>query len=290
MVSKRIVGVNRICSILGISKGTYYNSVEPNDRLLKKYKELEKYVEKIIKKYSYYGIRRIKTVLEKEYDIVIGKDTLGKLLILWGLSMPRKIKTKKRSMIEKILIKLGSKANLLAQCKIERPFQAISTDITKLKYKNGSCYLCVYKDVVGQMVYGWHVSEYMDVSLVLKAYSMCLRKLKFMLTKLPKKIIIHQDQGTQYTSYAYIGEVLKNFRLSFSNKATPTDNAGQESFFGRLKTELRHEILEQKSVKAVEKLVKKRIKVYNEDRVHTSIGYQTPEEYTYYYLKKDLTL
>jgi len=270
---------------LGVSKATYYNCVSPNDRLTKKYEHVKKYVVKIIEKRPTYGIRRIKAELEQNFDIFIGRDTLAKLLVLWGLSLPRKVKRKKKSMIEKILLKLRSKANLLAQTNITEPFQAITTDITRLEYKNGHCYFCVYKDVLGQMVYGWSVSNSMDTTFVLKAYAQAVRNIKRMVGYLPKNLIVHQDQGTQYTSYVYLEEILRNFRISFSKKGTPTDNPGQESFFGRFKEELRYDILEQNSVHEVQRLLKRKIKDYNEKRIHTSIGYKTPKNYTVSILK-----
>lgn len=270
---------------MGVSKATYYNCVSPNDRLTKKYEHVKKYVVKIIEKRPTYGIRRIKAELEQNFDIFIGRDTLAKLLVLWGLSLPRKVKRKKKSMIEKILLKLRSKANLLAQTNITEPFQAITTDITRLEYKNGHCYFCVYKDVLGQMVYGWSVSNSMDTTFVLKAYAQAVRNIKRMVGYLPKNLIVHQDQGTQYTSYVYLEEILQNFRISFSKKGTPTDNPGQESFFGRFKEELRYDILEQNSVHEVQRLSKRKIKDYNEKRIHTSIGYKTPKNYTVSILK-----
>jgi putative transposase len=97
---------------------------------------------------------------------------------------------------------------------------------------------------------------------------------------------VHQDQGSQYTSYKYIEVVLNFCRISFSKKGTPTENPGQESFFGRLKDEEFHEIADLNSIRQVENFVRKRIKKYNTDRLHTSIGYTTPINYTKLMLKK----
>ncbi|MBD3329601.1 transposase, partial [Candidatus Dojkabacteria bacterium] len=83
-----------------------------------------------------------------------------------------------------------------------------------------------------------------------------------------------------FTSYAYISAVLKFCRISFSKKGTPTENPGRESFFGRLKDEEFHEIAELDSVRQVRRFVKKRIRKYNFDRLHTSIGYETPDCFT----------
>jgi hypothetical protein len=76
-------------------------------------------VEEIIVDNPGYGIRQMKKELAEEYQTSIGRDTLGKLLKLWGLSMKRKIKTKKPNMIQKILIALAGRANLLIRSVVE---------------------------------------------------------------------------------------------------------------------------------------------------------------------------
>lgn len=152
VVAQNIIGVNRICSILGISKATYYNAKDPKETFCKKYAHIKKYTIKVIKKHPYYGIRRIKKALMLDYGVFVGRDTLGKLLKYWGLSLKRNIKKRKLSIVEKILKELRGKANLLIRTKITGCFQGVTSDITRLKFKNGHCYLCVHKDVYGQMV------------------------------------------------------------------------------------------------------------------------------------------
>jgi putative transposase len=286
VVAQRVIGVNRICSILGISKATYYNAKDPKETFCKKYAHIKDYILKVIKKHPYYGIRRIKAALMLDYNVFVGRDTLGKLLKYWGLSLKRTVKKRKLSIVEKILKELQGKANILIRTRITDCFQGITSDITRLKYKNGYCYLCIHKDVLGQMVYGWSVSAHMDTEMVLESLNMAFKIIKRILGEIPRKLIIHQDQGSQYTSYGYISAVLKFCRISFSKKGTPTENPGQESFFGRLKDEEFYEIAELKSVEQVRRFVRKRIKKYNTDRLHTSLGNTTPQSYTELYLKK----
>lgn len=280
----------------GISKATYYNNKSPKDRLLEKYEKIKKYVDKIIVKNSSYGIRRIKAALKEDYKIEIGRDTLGKLLILWGLSLKRKNKKPKISVLRKILIRLSDKVNLLIRSKIIEPLQAITSDITELVYENGKCYFCVHKDVLGQMVYGFKVSKTMDDSITrdsLKQASKTIKKLtkKFVSNKKKKiknktKILFHQDQGSQYTSYAYVEDVMKIGTISYSTPGTPTENPGQESFFGRFKEDYADEIREMKTFEEVERFIKKKMKYYNHKRIHTSIGYTNPYSFTKSFFEK----
>jgi transposase InsO family protein len=89
--------------------------------------------------------------------------------------MKRKIKTKKPNMIQKILIALAGRANLLIRSVIEHPFQAVSSDISQFKYKAGKFWLCIHKDVYGQVVYGWEVSLRQDTQLVMSSFNKAVK-------------------------------------------------------------------------------------------------------------------
>ena len=245
-------------------------------------------MDKIIKEHSHYGIRRIHKELQQKYALSIGRDTLGKLLLLWGLQLKRKIRKNKISIIQKILIKLSDKVNLLIRTKITKPLQAITSDITEIIYNNGKrkCYLAVHKDVFGQMVYGHKLGETMETCLVRASFKKACKKIKRLVKgKILKTTLFHQDQGSQYTSYQYVEDVLSIGTLSYSTPGTPTENPGQESFFGRFKNEWKDEIWELKSFIDVKWFVDKKIRYYNNKRLHTSIGYQTPSAYTKSVLK-----
>ncbi len=277
-----------MCELAGISKATYYRAHDPQEAFLKKYQHLQAAIKQIIKKNSHYGIRRIKAELYQTHKICVGRDALGKLLKLWRLSLPRKIKKNKRSVLQEILLLLAGKANVLIRANITEPFQAITSDITKLSYDNGRkfAYLCVHKDIYGQMVYGWALAANMEKILVLKSFKMAKNRIEKLISKLPEDIIWHQDQGSQYTSYDYVDAVTEAGVISYSNKGTPTHNAGQESFFGRFKDEWADEIQEIQTKNELEKFIKNKINYYNNKRLHTSIGNISPNAFTKKFLKK----
>ena len=289
MVNKSQFGVNRICQLTDISKTTYYQAENPIDRFENKYLNIKTKVQKIIKANPAYGVKRIKAELKDKYQIQMGRDTLNKLLKLWRLDLKRKVKRRKPNMIQKILIALADRTNLLIRSKIVKPFQALTSDITELKFKGGRAYFCVHKDSLGQMVYGWSLGLTMETSLVLRSLNMARVKLKKLTKKfryqLKAKPLQHQDRGTQYTSHIYVKEALEFTTLSYSNPGTPTHNPGQESFFGRFKDEWKTEIAEIETFEELEKFVEQKIKYYNYERRHTSIGLVTPWEHTKMFLK-----
>lgn len=202
---------------------------------------------------------------------------------LWGLQLRRKTKKSKPSIIQKILILLADRTNLLIRTAIIAPFQAITSDISEIFYNHGrkKAYLSVHKDVFGQAVYGWQLSENMEADLVIASFEKAIKMIKKLLGRIPKNILCHQDQGSQYTSYEYVDKVLKNnIRLSYSTPGTPTENPGQESFFGRLKEERQDEINEIEDFKELNKFIKSKISYYNNRRLHTSLNNQAPLNFT----------
>lgn len=288
-MNSKLFSVNRICKLCKISKNTFYNHKHQDDLFQEKYNRLKSKIKKIIKNNNSYGIKRIKSALLKDYNEHIGRDALARLLKLWRLGLNRKIKKRKFSVIQKILILLSSKVNILIRTDIAKPLQAVSSDITEIWYNNGKnkAYLAVHKDVFGQMVYGWDLDEKMETKLVLNSFKKAKDNIKILNRKILKNIIFHQDQGSQYTSYRYTDIILKNkMRLSYSTPGTPTENPGQESFFGRLKDECQDDFHEIKDIKKLKKFIKKRMNYYNNKRLHTSLKNQTPKEFTKLFIKK----
>ena len=285
MVSKNQFGVNRICKLVGISKTTYYKAKNPIERFENKHLNIRSFVAKVIEDNPSYGIRRIKAELEEEHKIIVGRDALGKLLKIWGLNMRRKIKRKRPNMIQKILLALAGRANLLVRTEVTAPFQAITSDITELKFRGGKTYLCVHKDAFGQIVYGWRLGLTMEAQLVMDSLKMTIARIKKLTEILSKKPILHQDRGSQYTSHRYVQSGLEFARMSYSNPGTPTHNPGQESFFGRFKDEWEDEIVEIETFEKLEKFVLEKIKYYNYERRHTSIGLISPYKFTKSFLK-----
>jgi putative transposase len=190
MVARGQFGVNRICKLTGISKATYYAAQNPKIKFEQKHLNIKSFVSEIIDHNSSYGIKRIKAELEEKYHLNVGRDTLGKLLKIWGLDLKRKVRKAKPNMITKILLSLADITNLLIRSKITAPFQALSSDITELKFKGGKAYLCVHKDVFGQMVYGWSLGLTQETKLVLDSLEMA----RITIRNLTRKIMIKPIQ------------------------------------------------------------------------------------------------
>jgi len=91
-----------------------------------------------------------------------------------------------------------------------------------------------------------------------------------------KRLIHHSDRGVQYCSYQYTGELLKRgVRISMTEENHCYENAVAERVNGILKDEFYLDITFF-SVKIAQKAVKNAIKIYNNERLHLSLDYKTP--------------
>jgi putative transposase len=122
---------------------------------------------------------------------------------------------------------------LQQQFDVSAPDRAWVTDITYIRTHEGWLYLAVVLDLFSRRVIGWSMQSRMERDLVIQALLMALWRRK------PKhKVIIHSDQGSQYTSHEW-QSFLKAHGLdcSMSRRGNCYDNAVAESFFQLLKRE-----------------------------------------------------
>lgn len=107
------------------------------------------------------------------------------------------------------------------------------TDITFIRTYEGWLYLGVIIEIFSPQVVGWSMSDRIDTDLVLNAIAMAIWRRK------PKgEVIVHSDQGCQYTSYVWQSMREKNnLTVSMSRRGNCHDNACAENFFELLKRE-----------------------------------------------------
>lgn len=92
--------------------------------------------------------------------------------------------------------------------------------------------------------------------------------------------IHHSDRGVQYASRDYVKELeFYGFRISMSRKGNPFDNAYVESLIKTLKNE-EINLWEYRTIEDAQKRIAYFIDdVYNQKRLHSSLGYRPPCEY-----------
>ena len=147
-------------------------------------------------------------------------------------------------------------------------------DFTYIKTKTGWLYHAVILDLYSRKVIGWSFSRQRNTELTKSALHMALSR------ETPKAgCLCHSDQGIEYAAHEY-RELVESAGMtrSMSRKGNPIDNAMVESFFHTLKAELVQRRLFENTIEAVAHIIEY-IEFYNRERLHSSIGYQSPENY-----------
>ena len=169
------------------------------------------------------------------------------------------------------LVLLNEFKNEKNQIVINTPNKVWSGDITYIRLEKGYAYLSVIIDWHTKKILSWKLSNTMDVRLTTDV-------LKDALNKYPKPEIFNSDQGSQYTAKEHI-EILKhnNISISMDAKGRSIDNIVVERFFRSLKYEEVY-LKSYKNIKEARDEISKYINIYNSKRLHSSIGYKTPDE------------
>jgi len=148
-------------------------------------------------------------------------------------------------------------------------------DITYIRLESEFVYLAVVLDRYSRRVIGWELDRTLEDDLSLAALRMALR------SRTPGPgLVHHSDRGIQYASRDYT-DVLKDnkVRISMSRKGNPYDNATCESFMKTLKYEevYRQEYRDLADARA--SIGQFLNKVYNQQRLHSALGYLPPAEF-----------
>jgi len=117
--------------------------------------------------------------------------------------------------------------------KVARPDHTWVTDITYIRTYQGWLYLAVVVDLYSRKVVGWAMHHRMEKYLVTQALLSAVWQ-----RKPEQRVIVHSDQGTQYTSDE-CQRFMKHHNIdpSMSRRGNCYDNAVAESFFHSLKQE-----------------------------------------------------
>jgi putative transposase len=149
----------------------------------------------------------------------------------------------------------------------------LSADITYVPTDQGWLYVAAVIDLCSRKIVGWSMAEHMETELVSNALSTALSR-----RQPDKGLLHHSDRGVQYASDGYRQLLAdREIRVSMSRKGDCYDNAVMESFWATLKTELVHQTHYATREEARSSIFEYIEVFYNRNRLHSTIGYVSPE-------------
>ena len=259
-----------MCEFFGVSRAAYYvwskklDVGDPDQERMQQVQAAYKASHKI------YGYRRIVLCLKQKQDIVMNHKAVLHLMNKPGIQS----RARKRKMYRKLS---ESEAyhrypNVLNRdFAATRPNQEWVTDVTYIMTQQGWCYLSTIKDLFDGFIVANVFAKENSVGLVTSTVHQAKEK-----EKVTDGLILHSDQGHQYTSQAYHDVLVDQYKItpSMSRRANCWDNAPMENFFGHLKEEyLRH--YKNPSFDDAQQLIAEYIHFYNYERIQLK-SKQTP--------------
>lgn len=264
--------VKVILSALSVPRSTYYRWLA--DGVTSVLTKVEEAIIALCKQTKYrFGHRKIKKLLMATYKLDRHRNTVQAIMQKHHLQCRIKPKRKWKSQGESIIIA----PNLLARnFTASAPNQKWVTDITYIQYGSSTMYLSTIMDLFNNEIVAYKMYDHQQTPLVIDTLNEALK-----LRDYPEGIIIHSDQGSVYTSYAYQDLIKEKHAVSsMSRRGNCWDNAVIESFHSNIKSEEFQYVKfnSMHNIQVVEK-VNEYMRYYNEDRILEKLGYLTPKEF-----------
>jgi transposase InsO family protein len=261
-----------MCKFFEVSRSAYYAWRSKRDFPDKDAEITSLIREGYYRSHKTYGYRRIRLWIQREYGVTLNEKRIRRIMAKEGIQSI----ARKRLKYKRYHDQMHSYGNILNRdFKAEAPNQKWVTDITYIPTKQGFLYLSVIKDLYDNYIVSYEAAPMMTLPLVTRTIEKAMAK-----EKVADGLVLHSDQGFQYTSQAYYNLTKKyNITPSMSRKGNCYDNACCENFFSHLKEEcIRHWNIENKEV--AKEIIKEYINFYNNERIQLK-SEKTPYEKRY---------
>lgn len=253
-----------LCRLLGCPRaGLYRRPGERPDEV-----RLREAVADLAGRWPTYGYRRITRMLRRD-DWSVNEKRVRRVMAELGLaafSPARKVRTTDSSH------PFPRWPNLVAGMEVTRPDQVWVGDITYVRVGAGFVYLAVLMDVHTRSIRGWELGRSLEGDLTMRALGRALER--------GSPEVHHSDQGVQYAATGYV-EALRGrgVRVSMASVGVPEENGYAERLMRTIKEE-EVQLTEYRNLAdARSQLGRFLDDVYNRKRIHSSLGYLTPEEF-----------
>lgn len=261
------------CEMVNIPRSSYYNFVQqPESRD----EAIVERINTIYQQHPEYGSRRIKSILERQGDVINRKrvQRIMRTMNIQGIC-PKKNLSNPHDEHKKYPF-------IARREPIIRIDQVWSTDITYIKTQFGYAYLVAVIDWYSRFILSWNMSNSMGEGFCIEALEYALKK------GCPG--IFNTDQGSQFTGNAFLKILTdRDIEPSMDGKGRATDNAQIERFWRSIKWEDIF-LYEPQTYVDLRKMINSYIKHYNHERPHQSLDYKTPSEVHFNFEKKAFDL
>ena len=262
--------VTALCAMTGLNRAGFYRWRLPRQGIPVEM-ELRDEMQKIALESPSYGYRRITAELQRRNFDVNHKR------ILRMMREDNLLCVRRRAFVTTTDSRhnLPIYPNLAGGMELTAVNQLWVADITYIRLREEFVYLSVILDAYSRRVIGWALGRTLEAELAASALRMAL------LTRRPAPgLVHHSDRGVQYASGSYT-ELLNDHEvtISMSRKGNPYDNAACESFMKTLKYDevYRNEYRDfEEAWRSISEFLDV---VYNQQRLHSALGYCTPAEF-----------
>ncbi|WP_458125908.1 IS3 family transposase [Paenibacillus sp. Z3-2] len=263
--------IEKLSLVLGVSRSGYYAYLK-RKRIDRDAKAKKQVLQAYQRYEGEYGYQQIQLFLWQDQGIWMNHKKV--LRLMQALGIQSRIRRKRRFRGSYIAAVRVAENRLKRDFTVEKPNQKWVTDITQYRVGERWVYLSAIKDLFNNEIVAYEIGERNDNELVLRTLSKAFAKQKDV-----TGLVVHSDQGFQYTSHAYHDMLPKvGAQISMSRRGNCLDNASIESFFSHLKTEGLYPYHIRTIVEAQSK-TEKYFRFYNRKRPQRKLKKLTSVEY-----------
>lgn len=261
-----------MCALFGVSASGYYTwrSRPPSQRAIEDKAILERIQLAHVKSRETYGSPRIHQVLKRE-GATVGRRRVERLMRENGIKACSATMYYRSPGTDRFFGRIGNKVH---EIDVTTSNQVWVGDVTYLKVAGEWRYLAAVMDRHDRTLLGWLISKERTARLTRRALANALRQ-----RDNEPGTIFHSDRGVEYVGNKY-QRVLKKAGIiaSTNRRLRMNDNAHMESWNKTLKSDMCHR-RQFDSDRELYRAIKGYVDFYNNERLHSSLGYRTPREF-----------